>query len=122
MSDPATVKNQKLGVQRRNATRLLRRLENRQKQLRRRSARRRRCLEALKLEEEQERSGEAVGLDLSSGETFLPASMGVWDSFTVKKQTLNLSTILATQLLLVDEVMKAGKAMGKQPAQGGEDE
>jgi T-complex protein 1 subunit zeta len=43
--------------------------------------------------------------------------MGVWDSFTVKKQTLNLSTVLATQLLLVDEVMKAGKAMGKQPAQ-----
>ena len=31
-------------------------------------------------------------------------------------QVLNLSTILATQLLLVDEVMKAGKSMG-QPAQ-----
>jgi hypothetical protein len=29
---------------------------------------------------------------------------------------LNLATVLATQLLLVDEVMKAGKAMGKQPA------
>lgn len=69
----------------------------------------------IKLEEEQERSGEAAGLDLNSGETFLPAAMGVWDSFTVKKQTLNLSTILATQLLLVDEVMKAGKAMGKKP-------
>jgi len=69
----------------------------------------------IKLEEEQDRSEEAVGLDLNSGETFLPAASGVWDSFTVKKQTLNLSTILATQLLLVDEVMKAGKAMGKQP-------
>jgi T-complex protein 1 subunit zeta len=68
----------------------------------------------IKLEEEQDRSDEAVGLDLNSGETFLPAAEGIWDSYTVKKQTLNLSTILATQLLLVDEVMKAGKAMGKQ--------
>jgi T-complex protein 1 subunit zeta len=71
----------------------------------------------IKIEEEQERTdGEPVGLDLNSGETFLPAALGIWDSYTVKKQILNLSTVLATQLLLVDEVMKAGKAMGKQPA------
>ena len=68
----------------------------------------------IKVEEEQERSELAVGLNLNSGEPFLPASEGIWDSYTVKKQTLNLSTVLATQLLLVDEVMKAGKAMGKQ--------
>mmetsp|Transcript_13945 Transcript_13945/g.23250 ORF Transcript_13945/g.23250 Transcript_13945/m.23250 type:complete len:544 (-) Transcript_13945:252-1883(-) len=76
----------------------------------------------IKLEEEQERSDEAVGLDLNSGDTFLPAAEGIWDSYTVKKQTLNLSTILATQLLLVDEVMKAGKAMGKQAQQQMEEE
>ena len=67
----------------------------------------------IKVEEEQERSEQAVGLDLNSGETFAPATEGIWDSYTVKKQILNLSTVLATQLLLVDEVMKAGKAMGK---------
>jgi len=67
----------------------------------------------IKVEEEQERSEEAVGLDLNNGETFSPAAEGIWDSYTVKKQILNLSTVLATQLLLVDEVMKAGKAMGK---------
>jgi T-complex protein 1 subunit zeta len=69
------------------------------------------------IEEEQDRSDEAVGLNLNTGETFLPAAEGIWDSYTVKRQTLNLSTILATQLLLVDEVMKAGKSMGK-PAGG----
>jgi T-complex protein 1 subunit zeta len=69
------------------------------------------------IEEEQDRSDEAVGLNLNTGETFLPAVEGIWDSYTVKRQTLNLSTILATQLLLVDEVMKAGKSMGK-PAGG----
>jgi T-complex protein 1 subunit zeta len=71
----------------------------------------------IKIEEEQDRTDQAVGLDLNSGDTFLPASEGIWDSYTVKKQTLNLSTVLATQLLLVDEVMKAGRSMGKQ--QGG---
>jgi T-complex protein 1 subunit zeta len=69
----------------------------------------------IKIEEEQERSEQAVGLDLTTGEVFLPASEGIWDSYSVKRQILSLSTILATQLLLVDEVMKAGKAMGKAP-------
>ena len=69
----------------------------------------------IKLEEEQERSEASIGLDLTTGETFLPAAEGIWDSYSVKRQTMNLSTVLATQLLLVDEVMKAGKSMGKAP-------
>ena len=76
----------------------------------------------IKVDEEQERSGQAVGLNLTNGEPFLPAAEGVWDAFVVKKQVLNLSTVLATQLLLVDEVMKAGKNMGKQSQQVTEDE
>lgn len=67
----------------------------------------------IKVEEEQERSEQPVGLDLNSGEVMLPSVEGVWDSYNVKRQILSLSTVLATQLLLVDEVMKAGKAMGK---------
>jgi len=58
----------------------------------------------IKVEEEQERSDLAVGLDLNSGDTLLPAAMGIWDSYAVKRQILNLSTVLANQLLLVDEV------------------
>jgi T-complex protein 1 subunit zeta len=75
----------------------------------------------IKIEEEQERSDQAVGLDLISGEVFLPAMEGIWDSYSVKRQVINLATVLATQLLLVDEVMKAGKAMGKQPSAQEED-
>lgn len=70
----------------------------------------------IKVEEEQDRSEQPVGLDLNSGEVMLPTVEGIWDSYSVKRQTLNLATVLATQLLLVDEVMKAGKAMGKQAA------
>jgi T-complex protein 1 subunit zeta len=59
-------------------------------------------------------------LNLTTGEPFLPSSEGIWDSVSVKRQVLNLSTILSTQLLLVDEVMKAGKSMGQaQPPPGG---
>ncbi len=76
----------------------------------------------IKLEEEQERNEDSgntkvlVGLDLSSGEPCDPAMEGIWDSYLVKRQCLNLATVLSTQLLLVDEVMKAGKAMGKAPS------
>lgn len=76
----------------------------------------------IKVEEEQERSEQAVGLELNTGEVFLPALEGIWDGYTVKRQVLNLATVLATQLLLVDEVIKAGKAMGKPPAAAMEDE
>mmetsp|Transcript_9105 Transcript_9105/g.13637 ORF Transcript_9105/g.13637 Transcript_9105/m.13637 type:complete len:546 (+) Transcript_9105:77-1714(+) len=68
----------------------------------------------IKMIDERTESGEsaAVGLDLMTGEPMLPAEMGVWDNFCVKRQILQLSTVLASQLLLVDEVMKAGKQMG----------
>lgn len=47
-----------------------------------------------------------VGLNLSTGEAFRPSAEGIWDSYSVKKQIFHLATVLATQLLLVDEVMK----------------
>lgn len=39
----------------------------------------------------------------------LPEQTGVWDNYRVKRQVLTLSTVLATQLLLVDEVLRAGR-------------
>ncbi len=42
----------------------------------------------------------------------LPASVSaVWDNYIVKRQFLNIAPVLAQQLLLVDEVMRAGKNM-----------
>lgn len=71
----------------------------------------------LSLTDAREDSGGelAVGLDCSSGEPMIPADEGVWDNVRVKRQCLHLSTVLASQLLLVDEVMRAGKQMGKAP-------
>lgn len=68
----------------------------------------------VKLQEERTANGTAAGLDLVTGDVMLPAQHGVWDNYCVKRQSLNLCPIIATQLLLVDEVMKAGKNMGKK--------
>mmetsp|Transcript_18184 Transcript_18184/g.39636 ORF Transcript_18184/g.39636 Transcript_18184/m.39636 type:complete len:544 (+) Transcript_18184:197-1828(+) len=68
----------------------------------------------LKLQDEHSASNMLVGLDVKTGEAILPSDEGIWDNVRVKRQSLYLSTVLASQLLLVDEVMRAGKNMGKQ--------
>ncbi|KDO23920.1 T-complex protein 1 subunit zeta [Saprolegnia parasitica CBS 223.65] len=72
--------------------------------------------------EEHKASGKAVGLDLFSGEPMLPLQEGVLDNYRVKRQFIHLASALATQLLLVDEVMRAGRQMGRsQEPQGAEE-
>lgn len=43
----------------------------------------------VKLLEESKVLGEAVGLDLSSGEALKPADAGIYDNYIVKKQIVN---------------------------------
>jgi T-complex protein 1 subunit zeta len=43
----------------------------------------------------------------------------IFDNYIVKRQFLNIAPVLAEQLLLVDEVMRAGKNMRPQE-EGGE--
>lgn len=69
----------------------------------------------LKLTDEREATKLPIGFDCQSGEPMIPSDEGIWDNVRVKRQSLYLSTVLANQLLLVDEVMKAGKQMGKKP-------
>ena len=52
------------------------------------------------------------GLDVITGKALLPSIEGIWDNYRVKRQFIQLSTVIASQLLLVDEVMSAGKNMG----------
>lgn len=68
----------------------------------------------LQLKEERKATGMAVGFNCATGQPMLPELEGVWDNVRVKRQSLYLSTVLANQLLLVDEVMRAGKQMGRQ--------
>ncbi|VDM54104.1 unnamed protein product [Angiostrongylus costaricensis] len=61
----------------------------------------------VKMVEERDAGGDIpVGIDLESGLPTQP--MGVWDNVVVKKNSLSSSCVIACNLLLVDEVMRAG--------------
>lgn len=61
----------------------------------------------IKLQEEHEK-GNIVGVDVSTGEALDPKLSGIYDNYIVKKQIINSAPVVASQLLLVDEVMRAG--------------
>merc|ERR1712147_401980 len=50
----------------------------------------------------------SVGLDCDSGEACVPQDRGIYDNYRVKKQMINSCTVIASNLLLVDEIMRAG--------------
>ncbi|KAK5578158.1 hypothetical protein RB653_003111 [Dictyostelium firmibasis] len=64
----------------------------------------------IKLQEEYAK-GHIVGLDIESGEPMDPVSEGIFDQYSVLKQVYRSSPIIASQLLLIDEIIKAGKGM-----------
>merc|ERR1719374_403983 len=57
---------------------------------------------------EEAGAGNLAGVDCDSGEACIPASLGVYDNYRVKRQMLNSCTVIASNLLLVDEIMRAG--------------
>jgi T-complex protein 1 subunit zeta len=54
-------------------------------------------------------SGAPFGIDVVTGEPMDPTHLGIWDNYRVKRQSIGLAQVLASQLLLVDEVMRAGR-------------
>lgn len=62
----------------------------------------------VKLQEEDRLSPDPIGLDITTGEPVKPVDVGVYDNYVVKKQILNSCSIIASNLLLVDEIMRAG--------------
>ncbi|EGC31719.1 hypothetical protein DICPUDRAFT_82419 [Dictyostelium purpureum] len=64
----------------------------------------------IKLQEEYAK-GHIVGLDVISGEPMDPFNEGIFDQYSVLKQVYRSSPIIASQLLLIDEIIKAGKGM-----------
>lgn len=55
-----------------------------------------------------------VGVDLATGGACDAALAGVWDNACVKRQALQSAPAVACQLLLVDEVLRAGANMRKK--------
>ena len=60
----------------------------------------------IALDEEVAR-GNKVGLDVATGEPMDPTLAGIYDNLSVKRQMLQSAPVVASQLLLVDEVIRA---------------
>ncbi|KAK9091183.1 hypothetical protein Sjap_024360 [Stephania japonica] len=58
-------------------------------------------------------NGNIVGLNLQTGEPIDPHMVGIYDNYSVKRQIINSGPVIASQLLLVDEVIRAGRNMRK---------
>jgi len=59
---------------------------------------------------ERESKNTPVGVNCVTGDPMDATIEGVWDNYIGKKQMLGLAPVLAEQLLLVDEVIRAGKS------------
>jgi len=53
-------------------------------------------------------SKKLVGVDLKTGGALCPIEHGILDNYRVKRQIIHSATIIASNLLLVDEIMRAG--------------
>eukprot|EP01083_Nonionella_stella_P030403 83352_1 len=62
---------------------------------------------------EEAATGNKVGMDLSTGGVMIPEEEGIWDIYRAKRQIFHLGSIIGQKLLLVDEVMRAGRASGQ---------
>lgn len=63
----------------------------------------------VKLREEYKNGGGLpVGLDISTGEVLNPVDAGIFDNYCVKKHMLDACSVIARNLLIVDEIMRAG--------------
>lgn len=68
----------------------------------------------LEILAESEKGAKHAGLCVETGKPILADKKGIWDNYRVKKQFLHLGCLIAVKLLLVDEVIRAGRKMGKE--------
>lgn len=59
--------------------------------------------------QEENAKGHLAGLDLATGSPLDPKASGIYDNYVVKRQMLGLASVISTQLLLVDEILRAGR-------------
>merc|ERR1711915_636538 len=63
----------------------------------------------VKLREEYKNGGGIpIGLDINTGEALNPCDVGIFDNYCVKKHMLDACSVIARNLLIVDEIMRAG--------------
>jgi T-complex protein 1 subunit zeta len=69
----------------------------------------------ISLQHEHE-NGKIVGIDITTGKPTREQSQEIYDNYSVKKQILSCAPILSSQLLLVDEIIRAGPGVKSNDA------
>ncbi|KAF5093577.1 hypothetical protein D0Z00_003993 [Geotrichum galactomycetum] len=75
-------------------------------------------LETLGALQEEQAEGNNVGIDLSTGEPIDPSIEGIYDSYRVLRNSIASATSIASNLLLCDELLKAGRSSLKSGPPG----
>ncbi|CUS22123.1 LAQU0S04e08724g1_1 [Lachancea quebecensis] len=65
-------------------------------------------------DELEEEEGRIVGVDLNVGDSCDPTIEGIWDSYRVIRNAITGSTGIASNLLLCDELLRAGRSTLKE--------
>jgi len=60
--------------------------------------------------QEEFAAGHIVGVDLNTGGTFDPILEGIFDNYRVVRNMLHSCSVIASNFLLVDEIMRAGRS------------
>ncbi|PLW27253.1 hypothetical protein PCANC_24467 [Puccinia coronata f. sp. avenae] len=60
---------------------------------------------------------QTAGVDLATGNPIDPILEGIWDNYRVKRQLLHSCSVIAMNLLVTDEIMRAGRSSLKEGAQ-----
>jgi len=58
-----------------------------------------------------------IGFDISSGDVLDPESSGILDTYLSKRHMISTAPVIANQLLLVDEILRAGRKKEKDKMQ-----
>jgi T-complex protein 1 subunit zeta len=74
--------------------------------------------DCLLLLQEEYQKGHIVGLNLATGGVLDPRAEGIWDNYRVLRHLLNACSVIASNLLLVDEIMRAGRSSLKTNPEG----
>merc|ERR1711939_322221 len=59
----------------------------------------------------------AIGFDISTGDVLDPESNGILDTYLSKRHMIGTAPVIANQLLLVDEILRAGRKKEKDKMQ-----
>ncbi|KAI5475602.1 chaperonin-containing t-complex zeta subunit, Cct6 [Pseudohyphozyma bogoriensis] len=67
--------------------------------------------------QDESAEGHVVGLNLTTGEPLDPVTEGIWDNYRVKRHMIHSSAVIASNLLITDEMMRAGRSSLKEGGQ-----